>query len=106
MIFLLTAHSILFNVKPQNKKFELSAWMIENTTIGRIKMKTDYNTLVPQGVLFNLKQIEEFLILRVDMAKKLIAKGDIEVVKIGNKIHISRTELIRYLEAQTIPASN
>ena len=78
----------------------------KNTTIGRIKMKTDYNALVPQGVLFNLKQIEEFLILRVDMAKKLIAKGEIEVVKIGNKIHISRTELIRYLEVQTIPASN
>lgn len=68
-------------------------------------MTTNYDELIPQGlVLLNLKQIEAFSILKIDMAKKLIAKQAIEIVKIGNKIHISRTALIRYLEAHTIQA--
>jgi len=65
-------------------------------------MKTNFDNLIPQGVLFNLKQIETFGIIKIDMAKKLISKGEIEIVKIGNKIHISRTEIIRFLEANTI----
>ncbi|MDX4013166.1 hypothetical protein Q6A86_09240 [Aliarcobacter skirrowii] len=35
------------------------------------------------------------------MAKKLVYNGYLEVVKIGKKIHISREELIRYLEENT-----
>ena len=62
---------------------------------------TNYDELLPEGVLFNLKEIEKFRIIKVDMAKKLIAHNEIEFVKIGNKIHISRTVLIRYLEANT-----
>lgn len=67
-------------------------------------MKTNYNELIPKGVIFNLKEIEEMNIIKIDMAKKLISKNEIEVVKIGNKLHISRSELIRYLEANTIVA--
>ncbi len=43
-------------------------------------------------MLFNLKEIEQ--------------NGFLEVVKIGKKIHISREELIRYLESNTYPAKN
>lgn len=64
-------------------------------------MKTDFNELLPKGILFNLREIAEMKILTVPMAKKLIFKSKIEVVKIGNKIHISRSELIRYLEKNT-----
>lgn len=67
-------------------------------------MRTNYDELIPQGVIFNLKEIEEMNIIKIDMAKKLIAKNEIEVVKIGNKLHISRSELIRYLETNTIVA--
>jgi len=67
-------------------------------------MQTDYDKLIPKGVIFNLKQIEEMGIIKIDMAKKLIYKGQIEIVKIGSKLHLSRTELIRYLESNTIPA--
>lgn len=67
-------------------------------------MRTDYDELIPKGVIFNLKQIEEMGIIKIDMAKKLIYKGQIEVVKIGSKLHLSRSELIRYLESNTIPA--
>ena len=67
-------------------------------------MRTDYDELIPKGVIFNLKQIEEMGIIKIDMAKKLIYKGQIEVVKIGSKLHLSRAELIRYLECNTIPA--
>ena len=65
-------------------------------------MKTNYDSIIPQGVLFNLRQVEDMRIIKVDMAKKLISKGELEVVKIGNKLHLSRAELIRYLEENTI----
>ena len=67
-------------------------------------MNTNYDTLIPKGILFNLKEIEEMNIIKINMAKKLIIKKKIEVVKIGNKLHISRTELIRFLQENTIPA--
>ncbi|WP_323586373.1 DNA-binding protein [Aliarcobacter butzleri] len=63
-----------------------------------------YDMLIPQGVIFNLKEIEEMKILKTDMAKKLIYNNELEVVKIGSKIHISRTELIRFLVDNTIKA--
>jgi len=65
---------------------------------------TNYQDLLPKGIIFNLKQIEELSILKVSMAKKLILLGQLESVKIGNKIHISRTELIRFLEENTVQA--
>jgi hypothetical protein len=65
-------------------------------------MRTDYDDLIPKGVLFNLKEIEDMRLIKVDMAKKLIANRELEFVRIGNKIHISRVVLIRYLEANTI----
>lgn len=68
-------------------------------------MTTDFNTLIPQGILFNLKEIANMNIIKVDMAKKLVFNGELEVVKIGKKIHISRTELIRYLQSRTIAAA-
>ena len=67
-------------------------------------MTTDYEQLLPHKVLFNLKEIQEVGIIKIDMAKKLISKNEIEFVKIGNKIHISRAVLIRYLVDNTIPA--
>ncbi len=67
-------------------------------------MKTNYDSLLPSGILFNLKQIEDMNIIKVNMAKKLINKGEIEVVKIGSKLHISRAVLIQYLEDNTIEA--
>jgi len=66
---------------------------------------TNYQDLLPKGIIFNLKQIEDFSILKVSMAKKLIQNGELESVKIGNKIHISRTELIRFLEENTVQVS-
>ncbi len=65
-----------------------------------------YDMLIPQGVIFNLKEIEEMKILKTDMAKKLIYNNELEVVKIGSKIHISRTELIRFLVVNTIMADD
>ncbi len=63
-----------------------------------------YDMLIPQGVLFNLKEIEDMKIIKIDMAKKLIYNNELEIVKIGKKIHISRTELIRFLVVNTIMA--
>ena len=74
----------------------------KNRTDKESTMRTNYDELIPKGVIFNLKEIEEMNIIKTDMAKKLILKNEIEVVKIGNKLHISRSELIRYLETNTI----
>ena len=46
-----------------------------------------YDMLIPQGVIFNLKEIEDMKIIKSDMAKKLIYNNELEVVKIGKKIH-------------------
>ncbi|RLA81376.1 MAG: DNA-binding protein [Epsilonproteobacteria bacterium] len=68
-------------------------------------MTTNYKDLLPKGILFNLKEVEELSILKVAMAKKLIGDGKLETVKIGNKLHISRLELLRFLEENTTTVS-
>lgn len=68
-------------------------------------MITNYDNIIPQGVLFNLKQIEDMNLIKTDMSKKLIYAGELETVKIGKKLHVSRTELIRYLNDNTIQKS-
>lgn len=65
---------------------------------------TSYDDLIPKGVLFNLKEIEDMRLIKVDMAKKLITNGELEFVKIGNKIHLSRAVLVKYLEENTVYA--
>ena len=67
-------------------------------------MQTNYDELIPQGVLFSIKQIDEMGIIKSDMLKKLLYNREIEVVKIGKKNFISRIVLINYLIANTIPA--
>lgn len=68
-------------------------------------MKANYSEMLPKAILFNLKEIEDMGLIKVNMAKKLIANRELEIVKIGSKIHISRQELIRYMEANTIHAN-
>ena len=69
-------------------------------------MKTNYDELIPQGILFSIKQIDEMGAVKSDMLKKLIFYKRIEVLKIGKKNFISRTVLINYLEDNTILADN
>lgn len=64
-------------------------------------MITDYDKILPPGVLFPIAQVDEMGTIKKDMVKKLIANGELEVVRIGNRLNISRTELIRYLNENT-----
>lgn len=64
--------------------------------------KTDYDKLLPKRIIFSLKEIEEMSSISLPMLKKMIANAQIERVKIGNKNHISRIELIRLLTENTI----
>ena len=64
---------------------------------------TDYDMLIPEGILFSIKEIDEMNLIKSDMLKKIIYHREIEVVKIGKKNFISRQALISYLEANTIP---
>ena len=67
---------------------------------------TNFNKTLPFFVLANLSEIEQMKAgLKIPMLKKLIGNGELEVTKIGNKLHISRIELIRYLEENTIKKS-
>ncbi len=67
-------------------------------------IRASFNEAIPQGVIFNLREIQKWKILNIPMAKKLIANRELEVVKIGNKLHISRAVLIEYLVSNTIAA--
>ncbi len=64
-------------------------------------MTTNYDEIIPKGVLFNLREIQEMKLIKISMLKKLVFNRRIEIVKIASKLHISRTELIRYLESNT-----
>ncbi len=64
-------------------------------------MITNYNELIPEGVLFSIKQIDEMGIIKSDLLKKLIYSRKIEVTKLASKNFISRTALISYLEENT-----
>lgn len=65
-------------------------------------MYTNFEELIPQKVLFSIKEISDLGIIKSDLCKKLIYNREIEVIKLGNKNFISRAELIRYLQANTI----
>ncbi len=69
-------------------------------------MITQFDNIIPDGVLFSIKQIDDLQIIKSDMLKKLIYNKQIEVVKLGKKNFVSRVALISYLEANTIPASS
>lgn len=63
--------------------------------------KTNYDEIIPAGILFDLNEIQNMKLLKVRTARDLIEKGALEVVRVGKKIFVSRIELIRYLEANT-----
>ncbi len=66
----------------------------------------NFEELIPTGILFSIKDIDNMGLIKSDMLKKLIYNRAITVVKLGSKNFIARNTLIAYLEANTIPASN
>ena len=64
---------------------------------------TNYEELLPEGILFSIRQINDMGLIKSDLLKKLIYSHKIEIVKLNSKNFISRTALISYLESQTIP---
>ena len=65
-------------------------------------MCTNFEEIIPKKVLFSIKEISDLGIIKSDLCKKLIFNRKIEVIKLGNKNFISRVELIRYLQVNTI----
>lgn len=64
----------------------------------------NYDELLPKGILFSIKEIDDMGLIKSDMLKKLIYNREIEVVKIGTKNFISRSVLILFLKNNTLPA--
>lgn len=71
-----------------------------------MEIYANYDSLLPKGLLFSIKDIEDMNLIKSDMLKKLIYNREIEVVKIGTKNFISRQVLILLLESNTLPALN
>jgi len=69
-------------------------------------MNTNFDELLPVGILFSIRDIHEMGLIKSDLLKKLIYNQNIEVTKLASKNFISRTALISYLESNTIPATN
>lgn len=67
-------------------------------------MYTNFQDLIPQRVLFSIKEISDLGIIKSDLCKKLILNRKIEVIKLGNKNFISRVELIRYIKTRIVSA--
>ena len=67
-------------------------------------MITNFEELLPEGILFSIKQINDMGIIKSDLLKKLIYAHKIEVTKLNSKNFISRSALASYLQANTIPA--
>ena len=65
-------------------------------------MKTNFNELIPDGILFSIRQVDEMGLISSSLLRKLIFKRRIEVTKLASKNFISRTVLIAYLEENTI----
>lgn len=61
----------------------------------------NYDKQLPAGLIFNLFEMDQLAILNKPMAKKLIHNGKLEHILIGNKIHLSRFELVRYFSSNT-----
>lgn len=66
----------------------------------------DFEELIPNGVLFSIKDIDDMGLIKSDMLRKLIYNRAITVVKLGSKNFIARITLIDYLNKNTIPAIN
>ncbi|MDD7704586.1 DNA-binding protein [Campylobacter sp.] len=64
----------------------------------------NYDELLPKGILFSIKEIDDMGLIKSDMLKKLIYNREIEVVKVGAKNFISRSVLILFLKKNTLPA--
>ncbi len=69
-------------------------------------MITNFEELIPSGILFSIKQINDMGIIKSDLLKKLIYAHKIEVCKLNSKNFISRKALIVYLEANTVPVES
>ena len=52
------------------------------------RQTTNFEEILPNLVLFNLKQLEDFGVLKTPTAKKLINQGKLEAIKIGAKLQI------------------
>lgn len=68
-------------------------------------MTTDFQALLPEGLLFSIKDIDAMKLIKKDMLRKIILNNAITVVKIGSKNFIDRQTLIKYLESCVIPAT-
>ena len=64
----------------------------------------NYDELLPKGILFSIKEIDDMGLIKSDMLKKLIYNREIEVVKVGTKNFISRSVLILFLKKNALPA--
>jgi len=69
-------------------------------------MITNFEELIPAGILFSIREINDMNLIKSALLKKLIYSKKIEITKLNSKNFISRTALCSYLSEQTIAAEN
>lgn len=53
--------------------------------------------IIPNRISFSLRELEQLGFMKISTCKKLISQGDIRAFKVGNKLFITRDEVIRYI---------
>ncbi len=56
----------------------------------------DLEQLLPQKIMFSLKDLQDIGFMKATTAKKFIHQGSLKAVRIGTKFFILRPEVIRY----------
>ncbi len=56
----------------------------------------NYSSL-PHWFSFSLSDLEKIKFMKVSTAKKLIKQNKIQAFRVGNKLFITRDEIVRYL---------
>ena len=69
-------------------------------------MIPDFEILLPEGLLFSIKDIDSMGLIKKDMLRKIILHQEITVIKLGCKNFIDRQTLINYLISCMTPAIN
>ena len=58
--------------------------------------------IIPKQVSFSLREMHKLKILKRSVATKLIHQGSLESFKVGNKWFVLRTEIINFINKQTV----
>jgi hypothetical protein len=68
-----------------------------------MELKQKYENMFSKSrLMYPLRELNEKGIFKISTAKKLIANGQLESIKVGSKHFVTRDEIIRYMIENTV----